>query len=51
MGFEYYVFSTDSVYEDETTRPPITLTADIDLGTLFSNMTRKQHLDDVRIIL
>ncbi|XP_026806405.1 uncharacterized protein LOC113549346 [Rhopalosiphum maidis] len=37
---------TESAYEDETTRPPINL-ADIDLGLLFSNMTRKHQLKDV----
>ncbi|VVC34087.1 Hypothetical protein CINCED_3A018798 [Cinara cedri] len=37
----------ESVCADETTRPPITLAADIDLSMLFSNMTRKQHLEDV----
>ncbi|CAH1721438.1 unnamed protein product [Aphis gossypii] len=37
---------TESAYEDETMRPPINL-PDIDLGLLFSNMTRKHHLEDV----
>lgn len=43
----FICFRAESVYEDETIRPPISL-SDIDLGVLFSNMTRKQHLDDVR---
>lgn len=38
---------TESVFEDETTRPPVSLT-DIDLGVLFSNMTQKHHLENVR---
>lgn len=46
----YYCFRTESAYEDETMRPPINL-PDIDLGLLFSNMTRKHHLEDVRTIL
>ncbi|KAF0765937.1 Uncharacterized protein FWK35_00003090 [Aphis craccivora] len=41
---------TESAYEDETMRPPINL-PDIDLGLLFSNMTRKHHLEDVGTIL
>lgn len=36
----------ESAYEDEIVRPPINL-PDIDLGVLFSNMARKQHLEDV----
>lgn len=40
-------FRTESVYEDEIIRPPVIL-PDIDLGVLFSNMTQKQNLEDVR---
>ncbi|XP_060878989.1 uncharacterized protein LOC132951226 [Metopolophium dirhodum] len=43
---ELHSRTTESIYEEETTRPPINL-ADIDLGLLFSNMTRKHHLEDV----
>ncbi|XP_003248214.1 uncharacterized protein LOC100572022 isoform X1 [Acyrthosiphon pisum] len=43
---ELHSRTTESTYEEETTRPPINL-ADIDLGLLFSNMTRKHHLEDV----
>lgn len=39
----------ESVYEDEILTPPITL-PDIDLGALFSNITQKHHLEDVRTI-
>jgi len=49
MGRYNIFFRVESVYEDEITRPPINLT-DIDLGVLFSNLTRKQHLEDVRKI-
>ncbi|KAL4141623.1 hypothetical protein QTP88_004231 [Uroleucon formosanum] len=45
---ELHSRTTETNYEEETTRPPINL-PDVDLGLLFNNMTRKHHLKDLQV--